>query len=70
MGLKLLHVVSVRLHHGQRRALLFWQLIAEQQTLELEEGITEVLCSRLALDLVVEDAHSSLRRRLLVGRQG
>jgi hypothetical protein len=70
IGLKLLHVVSFRLLHRQRRALLFRQLVAVQQTLKLEKGIVEVPSSRLALDLVVENAHSSLRSRLLIGSQG
>jgi hypothetical protein len=54
----------------QRRGLLFRQLVAVQQTLELCESVFEVLCSRLAPDLVVQDTDSSLRSCLLVGSQG
>lgn len=49
---------------------LLRQLVPMQETLKLREGIVEVLRSRLAFNLAVQNAHGSLRNDLLVLGQG
>jgi hypothetical protein len=70
IGLKLLRSVSGRFQYAQDGVLLFRQLVAMQQFLELAKSVVKVLGGSLALDLVVQDAHGSLRCELLVRGQG
>jgi len=70
IALKLLHMVSLRFKHAQDGVLLFRQLVGQQKIAKLAESVGQMLCGGLALDLVVQDAHSLSRGGLLLSGQG